>query len=139
MQRKSKSVKFGPSYQHLLICLIGPGGSDKYSPGDLELLLWISMLIGFRLDLTDPASPRRGTASSQGEGFCMGVSRGKEGGEAREKGKRVKKGRTAGWMVGEGGSSWRRFGEVWKILPISMWKKKGSDSESNPVMINMVT
>lgn len=48
------------------------------------------MLIGFRLDLTDLASPRRGTASSQGEGFCMGVSRGKEG--EKRKGKRVKKG-----------------------------------------------
>lgn len=78
-------------YQHLLICLIGPRGSDKYSPGDLELLLWISMLIGFRLDLTELASPWRGTASSQGEGFCMGVSRGKEGEERREKGKQAKK------------------------------------------------
>lgn len=49
------------------------------------------MLIGFRLDLTDLASPWRGTASSQGEGFCIGVSRGKQGkggGEGREKGKR---------------------------------------------------
>jgi len=71
-------------YQHILICLIGPGGSDKYSPGDLELLLWISMLIGFRLDLTELASPWRGTASSQGEGFCMGVSREREG-EREEK------------------------------------------------------
>lgn len=46
------------------------------------------MLIGFRLDLTDLVSPRRGTASSQGEGFCLRVSRGKgvEGeDEGREK------------------------------------------------------
>ena len=73
------------SYQRLLIRLIGPWGSDKYSPEDLELLLWISMLIGFRLDLTELASPWRGTASSQGEGFCMGVSSGKEEGEREEK------------------------------------------------------
>lgn len=46
------------------------------------------MLIGFQLDLTDLVSPRRGTASSQGEGFCLRVSRGKgvEGeDEGREK------------------------------------------------------
>lgn len=49
------------------------------------------MLIGFQLDLTDLASPRRGTASSQGEGFCMGVSREKRRGEGGEKGKWVKK------------------------------------------------
>lgn len=57
------------------------------------------MLIGFRLDLTDLASPPRGTASSQGEGFCMGVSRerGGEGGKKRESG--LKKGR----MVDGGG------------------------------------
>lgn len=73
--------KFWPlSYQRLLHPLIGPRGSDKYNPGDLELLLWISMLIGFQVDLTDLASfppttathPNRGTASSQagrGEGF----------------------------------------------------------------------
>lgn len=54
------------------------------------------MLIGFRLDLTDLASPPRGTASSQGEGFCMGVSR-ERGGEGGKKGKRVKKGADGGW------------------------------------------
>lgn len=63
------------------------------------------MLIGFQLDLTDLASPRRGTASSQGEGFCMGVSREKRRGEGGEKGKWVKKkgGHIAGWMVEGGG------------------------------------
>lgn len=65
------------------------------------------MLIGFQLDLTDLTSPRRGTASSQGEGFCMGVSREKRGGEGGEKGKRVKEkkggGVVAGWMVKGGG------------------------------------
>lgn len=50
------------------------------------------MLIGFRLDLTDLASPPRGTASSLGEGFCMGVSREKGGEGGKKKGKRVKKG-----------------------------------------------
>lgn len=52
------------------MCLIGPRGSDKYNPRDLQLLLWISMLIGFQLDLTDLASPW--TASSQGVGVYTG-------------------------------------------------------------------
>lgn len=55
------------------------------------------MLIGFRLDLTDLASPPRGTASSQGEGFCMGVSRERGGEGGKKKGKRVKKGADGGW------------------------------------------
>lgn len=49
------------------------------------------MLIGFQVDLTDLASPRRGTASSQGEGFCVGVSRAKEGAREEKRGKWVKK------------------------------------------------
>lgn len=100
---ESESINFwfGLLYAGL-IRLIVPKGSDKYSPGDLELLLWISMLIGFRLDLTVLASPWRGTASSQGEGFCMGVSMEKEGGVGRggkRKGKASFKG--AGWMEGD--------------------------------------
>lgn len=80
------------SHQHLLICLIEPKGSDKYSPGNLELLLWISMLIGFGLDLTELASPWRGTASSQRVGFLRGGKQGKGRGgeEKRESG--LKKG-----------------------------------------------
>lgn len=73
------------------------------------------MLIGFRLDLTDLASPPRGTASSQGEGFCMGVSRerGGEGGKKRESG--LKKGRMAdgGWRMAEGGGV---MVEVWRSV-----------------------
>lgn len=42
------------------------------------------MLIGFGLDLTELSSPWRGTASSQREGFYVGVSREKEG-EREEK------------------------------------------------------
>lgn len=49
------------------------------------------MLIGFRLDLTDLVSPRRGTASSQGEGFCLRVSRGK-GVEGEEEGREKESG-----------------------------------------------
>lgn len=95
------------------------------------------MLIGFQVDLTDLASPRRGTASSQGEGFCTGVSRAKEGAreEKRESGLKKKRGGGCFWVdVGGRGS-----GGVWKILPISMWKQKGSDRRSNPVKIDMVT
>lgn len=100
---QANQLNLAMSYQHLLICLIGPRGSDKYSPGDLELLLWISMLIGFRLDLTDLASPPgEGTASSQGQG-CRG-KRGK--GEGREKGKQVKK------KGGGGGGGGRVIEEV---------------------------
>lgn len=110
--RQSKSVKFGVSYQHLLICLIGPKGSDKYNPGDLELLLWISMLIGLRLDLTDLASPRRGTASSQGEGFCMGVSREKEGEREEKRESGLKKG-----CIGGAGLGWGvLMEEVWRSV-----------------------
>ncbi len=58
----------------------------------LSFLLWISMLIGFRLDLTDPAFPWRGTASSQGKGFCIGVSRGKEGEREEKRESGLKKG-----------------------------------------------
>lgn len=94
------------------------------------------MLIGFQLDLTDLASPRRGTASSPGEGFCMGVSREKRRGEGGEKGKWVKKKGGAYCRVDGRG---RRSGGVWKILPISMWKQKGSDRRGNPVMVDMVT
>lgn len=93
---KANQFNLAISYQHLLICLIGPRGSDKYSSGDLELLLWISILIGFRLDLTDLASPRRGTASSQGQG-CWG-KHGKEREEKRESGFK-KRGGIAGWML----------------------------------------
>ena len=66
------------------------------------------MLIGFRLDLTDLASPPRGTASSLGEGFCMGVSRetGGAGGKKRESG--LKTGRVA-----EGGGV---MVEVWRSV-----------------------
>lgn len=71
------------------MCLIGPRGSDKYNPRDLQLLLWISMLIGFQLDLTDLTSPRRGTASSQGEGVCMGASGEKKKGKGGREGKEV--------------------------------------------------
>lgn len=58
------------------------------------------MLIGFRLDLTDLVSPRRGTASSQGEGFCLRVSRGK-GVEGEDEGR--EKERKVGWSFGGGG------------------------------------
>lgn len=69
------------------------------------------MLIGFQVDLTDLASPWRGTASSQGEGFCTGVSRAKEGVRAgkRESGLKKKKkkeeegGGVVGWMWEGGG------------------------------------
>lgn len=71
------------------MCLIGPRGSDKYNPRDLQLLLWISMLIGFQLDLTDLASPWRGTASSQGEGVYMGVNRQKKKSKGGREGKKV--------------------------------------------------
>lgn len=84
------------------MCLIGPRGSDKYNPRDLQLLLWISMLIGFQLDLTDLTSPQRGTASSQGRG---GVYGGKQ---------RVKKGE-----IGERkqrGLNRSRRKEVWRSI-----------------------
>lgn len=71
------------------MCLIGPRGSDKYNPRDLQLLLWISMLIGFQLDLTDLASPW--TASSQGVGvYTRQIERKK--GKGGRKGKKVYKG-----------------------------------------------
>lgn len=54
--------------------------------------------------MTNLASPWRGTASSQGEGFCMGVSREKKGEreEKRESGLK-KKGHITGWVVEGGG------------------------------------
>lgn len=67
------------------MCLIGPRGSDKYNPRDLQLLLWISMLIGFQLDLTDLTSPRRGTALSQGRGGVYGGKQRVKEGEIRER------------------------------------------------------
>lgn len=70
------------------------------------------MLIGFRLDLSDLASPRRGTASSQGEGFCMGVSMEKEGEmeEKRESG--LKRGRIAGCGGGVMEEVWRSVEDI---------------------------
>lgn len=55
------------------------------------------------------------------------------GGEAGEKGKWVKR------VLGRGALEGRGRGGVWKILPISMWRQKGSDRRSNPVKIDMVT
>lgn len=66
------------------------------------------MLIGFRLDLTDLVSPRRGTASSQGEGFCLRVSRGK-GVEGEDEGREKESGVELG---GEGGGE--DMMQVWK-------------------------
>lgn len=114
--------------------LIGPKGSDKYNPGDLELLLWISMLIGF-LDLTDLGSLWRGTASSRGEEVCVGVSREQEGEREKKRESRFKKKREYCSV----NSRRMRSGGVWKILPISMWKQKGSDRRGNSVMIDVVT
>lgn len=57
------------------------------------------MLIGFQLDLTELAYPWRGTASSQGEGVCMGVSRKKRGGDIAEKGKGMGRGRIEELLV----------------------------------------
>lgn len=67
------------------------------------------MLIGFRLDLTDLVSPRRGTASSQGEGFCLRVSRGK-GVEGEDEGREKESGVELG---GEGGGG-QDMMQVWK-------------------------
>lgn len=82
------------------MCLIGPRGSDKYNPRDLQLLLWISMLIGFQLDLTDLTSPWRGTASSQGRGGVYGgKQRVKEGeiGERKQRGFKKRSTRKVVW------------------------------------------
>lgn len=72
------------------------------------------MLIGFQVDLTDLASPRRGTASSLGEGFCTGVSRAKEGvrEEKRESGLKKKGG--GGVFLGGCGSEgvWRSVKDI---------------------------
>lgn len=82
---------------------------------------------------THPQS-RDSLEPGRGEGFCWG----ERGGEAGEKGKWVERVSGKGWGGGvslEG----RGCGGVWKILPISMWRQKGSDRRSNPVKIDMVT
>ena len=79
--------------------LIGPKGCDEYNPGDLELLLWISMLIGF-LDLTDLASLWRGTASSRGRGgLCGGKQRTREGEREKKRESGFKKKRGGGGVL----------------------------------------
>lgn len=67
------------------------------------------MLIGFRLDLTDLVSPRRGTASSQAEGFCLRVSRGK-GVEGEEEGREKESRVELGYEGGRG----QDMMQVWK-------------------------
>lgn len=90
---KANQLNLVISYQHLLICLIGPRGSDKYSPGDLELLLWISMLIGFQLDLTDLASPPERDSLEPVRGLVyLGVSRKRRGREMKKMASGLKKG-----------------------------------------------
>lgn len=69
---------------------------------------------------------------------CWGGGGGwQRGGEAGEKGKWVERvsGRMGGGVIG-GEGLWR---SVEKILPISMWRQKGSDRRSNPVKTDMVT
>lgn len=129
-QRNALSLKFWPlSYQRLLHPLIGPRGSDKYNPGDPELLLWISMLIGFQVDLTDlacccppppPPKPHPTTSThpqsrdslepGRGEGFCWGD----RGGETGEKGKWVERvsGKGGRWGVIGGEGLWRSVEDI---------------------------
>lgn len=63
---------------------IGPRGSTKYCPGDVELILWISTLIGYRVDLTDLAFPPERERLEPGRGVLYACKQREGGGEKRE-------------------------------------------------------